>query len=133
MDEGSHFDSDIVRCFILRNHEIMETIRVTLLILFLIFNLRTGEVLASIFKAVTSSSGKKLCAVAKPSDTVVNVRSDIQCGVICMADILCETYSYKKDLRECDLYDCTAPQNYSAIPGCISYKLQGKLGLLRTN
>jgi len=100
---------------------------VTSMIIFLTFNLFTGEVLASNFEAVTSSTGEKLCAVDKPFDTVMNVRSDIQCGVICMADILCETYSFRKDLKECDLYNFTAPQNYSAVPGCSSYKLQGKL------
>jgi len=103
----------------------METIRVTSLILLLIFNLLTGEVLASSFKAVTTSSGEKLCAVAKPSDTVMNVRSVTQCGAICMTDILCATYSFKKDLKQCDLYDCMAPQNYAAVPGCSSYTLQG--------
>jgi len=97
------------------------------LISFLVFHLLTVEVLTSSFKAVTSSSsGEKLCAVAKPSDTLMNVRSAIQCGAICMADILCVSYSFKKDLKECDLYDCTAPQNYSAVLGCSSYKLQGK-------
>jgi len=112
------------------NQETMETIIVTSLILFLIFNLFAGEVLASNFEAVTSSTGEKLCTVDKPFDTVMNVRSDIQCGAMCMADILCGTYSFKKDIKECDLYDCTAPQNYSAVPGCSSYKLQGKSGFI---
>jgi len=108
----------------------METIKVTSLILILVYHLLTGEVLALYFEVVTSSSGEKLCAVDKPSDTVMNVRSTIQCGAICMADILCGTYSFKKDIKECDQYDCTAPQNYSAVPGCSSYKLQGKLGFI---
>jgi len=60
----------------------------------------------------------------------MNVRSAIQCGAICMADEFCETYSYKKDLKECDLYNSTALQNYSAVHGCSSYKLQGKLGFI---
>jgi len=110
--------------------ETMETIIVTSLILFLIFNLFADEVLASNFKAVTTSTGEKLCTVGEPSDTVMNVRSDIQCGAICVADEFCETYSYKKDIKECDLYECMAPQNYSAVPGCSSYKLQGKSGFI---
>jgi len=111
----------------LGSQEITETMKVTSMIFFLTYNLFAGEVLASHFEAVTSSSGEKLCAVDKPSDTVMNVRSAIQCGAMCMADILCGTYSFKKDYKECDMYDCTAPQNYSAVPGCRSYKLQGKL------
>jgi len=110
--------------------EIMETMRVTSLIFFFIFNLLTVEVLTANFEAVTSSTGEKLCSDAEPSDTVMNVRSVIQCGAICIANDFCETYSFKKDLKECNLYDCTAPQNYSAVPGCSSYKLQGKLGLM---
>jgi len=110
--------------------ETMETIIVSSLILFLIVTRLTIEVMTSNFEAVTSSTGEKLCSVAKPSDTVMNVRSDIQCGTICMSDKFCETYSYKKELKECDLYDCTVPQNYSAVLGCSSYKLQGKFSLI---
>jgi len=126
----------LVPCIVvvtLGNQEITETMKVTSMIFFLTFNLFTDEVLASHFEAVTSSSGEKQCAIDKPSDTVMNVRSDIQCGAICMADELCETYSFKKDLKQCDLYDCTAPHNYSAVPGCSSYKLQGKLYCMHSN
>jgi len=110
--------------------ETMETMRVTSLVLFIIFNLLTVEVLIANFEAMTSSTGEKLCSDAEPSDTVMNVRSVIQCGAICIANDFCETYSFKKYLNECDMSDCTAPQNYSAVPGCSSYKLQGKLGLI---
>jgi len=115
------------------SYEIKETVSLTLLIIFLTFNLLAVEVLTSKFDAVTSSSGQKLCAVAKPSDVVLNVRSVILCGAICLGDELCVAYNYKNVLEECDLFDCSVPQNYSAVSECSSYKLQGKLVFIEYN
>lgn len=85
------------------------------------------EALTSInFEAVTSLNGEKLCINAKPMKMEMNVRSIIQCGTICNANEFCQTYGYKSDLKQCYLYDSSAPQNYSVVPGCSSYILQGE-------
>jgi len=108
----------------------MVTASTSSLMLFLALNLITVKVLASNFVAVTSSNGEKLCAVDKPSEVALNVRSAVKCGVICLADIFCEAYGFKEPLEECDLYDCKAPTNYSAVPGCSTYTIQGKFSFI---
>ena len=82
------------------------------------------------FQAMTSLSGEKLCIVAEPMKLELNVRSTIQCGTICSANEFCQMYGYQSDLNECDLYDSAAPENYSHVLGCSSYKLQGKFSFL---
>ena len=77
---------------------------------------------SKMFEPVTATNGSALCSVDPPS-YVRSAKIAPICALMCNDDDNCNSYNYRENTRQCQLYDYI-PNRYSVVAGCTSQ--QGK-------
>ena len=89
-----------------------------------VFGLSSAAVLEhqTNFKALTDSSGNKICTNDIPSERISHARSSINCAALCEVRTECIGFNYWEESRLCEIFH-SEPSNFSTSVRCSFYKL----------